>query len=63
MKKVIFFILLAVAELIYSVSLIARTDTLRVMTYNVLYYGNGCQGPKGKAAPPASSAQGKARAS
>jgi hypothetical protein len=23
----------------------AGTDTLRVMAYNVLYYGNGCQGP------------------
>ena len=25
--------------------LTAQTDTLRVMGYNVLYYGNGCQGP------------------
>ena len=24
---------------------IAQKDTLRVMAYNVLYYGNGCQGP------------------
>ena len=22
-----------------------HSDTLRVMAYNVLYYGNGCQGP------------------
>jgi len=26
----------------------AQTDTLRVMGYNVLYYGNGCQGPNGR---------------
>lgn len=25
----------------------AQTDTLRVMGYNVLYYGSGCQGPNG----------------
>jgi hypothetical protein len=25
----------------------AQKDTLRVMAYNVLYYGNGCQGPNG----------------
>jgi hypothetical protein len=24
---------------------LAQKDTLKVMTYNVLYYGNGCQGP------------------
>lgn len=30
----------------YNVS--AQTDTLKVMAYNVLYYGNGCQGPNGK---------------
>ncbi len=48
MWKVIFFVVLAIAELIFSVSLIARNDTLRVMSYNVLYYGNGCQGPSGK---------------
>lgn len=26
----------------------AQTDTLKVMAYNVLYYGSGCQGPNGR---------------
>ncbi len=28
-----------------SLAVFAQKDTLRVMAYNVLYYGNGCQGP------------------
>jgi hypothetical protein len=31
--------------LLFAKSSTAQTDTLRVMTYNTLYYGNGCQGP------------------
>lgn len=30
-----------------SEAAMAGGDTLRVMAYNVLYYGNGCQGPNG----------------
>lgn len=34
-------------SLLFAISLTAKaqTDTLRVLGYNVLYYGNGCQGP------------------
>ena len=31
-----------------SVNAVAQTDTLRIMSQNVLYYGNGCQGPTWK---------------
>jgi len=40
--------LLLVALTATTVRSLAQTDTLRVMTYNVLYYGNGCQGPTEK---------------
>ncbi len=40
--------LLVVSGLASSLAVQAGTDTLRVMTYNVLYYGNGCQGPNYK---------------
>ena len=30
---------------VLNTAVIAQKDTLRVMAYNVLYYGNGCQGP------------------
>jgi len=42
--KRFFFFLLCMASGIVSM---AQKDTLRVMAYNVLYYGNGCQGPNG----------------
>ncbi len=39
----------AIASLALSIATVhaatAQKDTLRVMAYNVLYYGNGCQGP------------------
>ncbi len=41
-KKVLFLFLLL---FIPSLAVMAQKDTLRVMAYNVLYYGNGCQGP------------------
>ena len=37
-------VLVAIAVSV-SFNAIAGKDTLRVMAYNVLYYGNGCQGP------------------
>jgi hypothetical protein len=37
----------AAALALYSINAMALTDTVRVMAYNVLYYGNGCQGPNG----------------
>lgn len=33
--------------ILYGFVAIAQKDTLRVMGYNALYYGNGCQGPNG----------------
>lgn len=44
MKRVLTIFALAFAALQAT----AQTDTLRVMTYNVLYYGSGCQGPNDK---------------
>ena len=43
MKRVFFSVLCIVA----AFSSFAQTDTLRLMAYNVLYYGSGCQGPTG----------------
>ncbi len=37
--------LLIVIALLCSDTAFCQTDTLRIMGYNVLYYGNGCQGP------------------
>ena len=34
--------------MIATTNVFGQKDTLKVMTYNVLYYGNGCQGPNGK---------------
>ncbi len=42
MKKIICFL-----ALLTPLFALAQKDTVRVMGYNVLYYGNGCQGPNG----------------
>ncbi len=41
-------ILLGISYCAFIGTSAAQTDTLRVMAYNVLYYGNGCQGPTEK---------------
>ncbi len=43
MKRFVFSMLFAGI----SIAAFAQKDTLRVMAYNSLYYGNGCQGPNG----------------
>ncbi len=43
MKRFVFFVLCAMSSLVS----VAQKDTLRVMAYNALYYGSGCQGPNG----------------
>ena len=46
-NRVIIWLSLFLSGVVRSMNVTAQTDTLRVMAYNVLYYGNGCQGPTG----------------
>ncbi len=48
MDQVLRKLFLALIFMSGSLAAIGQTDTLRVMAYNVLYYGNGCQGPTAK---------------
>ena len=44
-RKYFTYSLLCCYFLVHSIASYAQRDTLKVMAYNVLYYGNGCQGP------------------
>ena len=44
MRKSTYFTLLFTFVL-FTNNLLAQKDTVKIMAYNVLYYGNGCQGP------------------
>ena len=45
MKRSVCVCFLVAVLFVVDCKLFAKTDTLRLMAYNVLYYGNGCQGP------------------
>ena len=46
MRKSTYYALL-ITFILFSNNLLAQKDTVKVMAYNVLYYGNGCQGSNG----------------
>ena len=47
MKRIVSLLTVTLAAAIGPYQAFAQKDTLRVMAYNVLYYGSNCQGPAG----------------